>query len=144
MLIDGQNRGIGRAICQRILTTEPNVSPLKLFATTRSGQDLGLESTHATRSVIYPKLDITDRSSVRSFAKEVTQYGSVDVLINNAGINLDNEYSAANAQKTMDVNYTAMLDVSLYKIQTCMCRADSLSNRCAKHSSHYSISTDES
>jgi carbonyl reductase 1 len=74
---------------------------------------LGLESTHATRSVIYPKLDITDRNSIKSFAKDVSQYGSVDVLINNAGINLDNEYSAANAQKTMDVNYTAMLDVSL-------------------------------
>jgi carbonyl reductase 1 len=88
------------------------VSPLKLFATTRSGQDLGLESNHATRSVIYPKLDISDRSSVRDFAKEVTQYGSVDVLINNAGINVDNEYSAANAKKTMEVNYTAMLDVS--------------------------------
>lgn len=88
------------------------MSPLKLFATTRSGQDLGLQSSHATRSVLYPKLDITDRNSVKSFAKEVTQYGSVDVLINNAGINLDNDYSAANAQKTMDVNYTAMLDVS--------------------------------
>jgi carbonyl reductase 1 len=107
-----QNRGIGRAICQRILTTEPNISPLKLFATTRSGQDLGLETRHATRSVMYPKLDITDRSSIKDFAKEVSQYGSVDVLINNAGVNLDNEYSAANAKKTMDVNYTAMLDVS--------------------------------
>jgi carbonyl reductase 1 len=61
---------------------------------------------------MYPKLDISDRSSVRDFAKEVSQYGSVDVLINNAGVNLDNEYSAANAQKTMDINYTAMLDVS--------------------------------
>lgn len=63
--------------------------------------------------MLYPKLDITDRTSVRGFAKEVTQYGSVDVLINNAGVNLDNEYSAANARKTMDVNYTAMLDVSI-------------------------------
>ena len=61
--------------------------------------------------MLYPKLDITDRNSINSFAKEVTQYGSVDVLINNAGVNLDNEYSAANAQKTMDINYTAMLDV---------------------------------
>lgn len=61
---------------------------------------------------MYPKLDITDRSSIKDFAKEVSQYGSVDVLINNAGVNLDNEYSAANAKKTMDVNYTAMLDVS--------------------------------
>jgi carbonyl reductase 1 len=61
---------------------------------------------------MYPKLDITDRSSIKDFAKEVSHYGSVDVLINNAGVNLDNEYSAANAKKTMDVNYTAMLDVS--------------------------------
>jgi carbonyl reductase 1 len=66
--------------------------------------------------VVYPKLDITDRNSVKSFAKDVSQYGSVDVLINNAGINLDNEYSAANAQKTMDVNYTAMLDVSSHLV----------------------------
>ena len=62
---------------------------------------------------MYPKLDISDRSSVRDFVKEVSQYGSVDVLINNAGVNLDNEYSAANAQKTMDINYTAMLDVGI-------------------------------
>lgn len=87
---------------------------MKLFAATRSGQDLGFQSTHATRSVLYPKLDISDHSSVSDFAEEVKQYGSVDVLINNAGVNLDNEYSAANARKTMDVNYTSMLDVSLH------------------------------
>lgn len=107
----GQNRGIGLAICKRILTTEPSISPLKLFAASRSGQDLGLQSTHATRSVIYPKLDISDHSSVSSLAKEVQQYGSVDVLINNAGINLDNEYGPQNARKTIDVNYRATLDV---------------------------------
>ena len=61
--------------------------------------------------MIYPKLDISDHSSVTSFAKEVQQYGSVDVLINNAGINLDNEYSLQNARKTIDVNYRATLDV---------------------------------
>jgi len=36
----------------------------------------------------------------------------VDVLINNAGINLDNEYTLENARKTIDVNYHATLDVS--------------------------------
>lgn len=84
---------------------------MKLFAASRSGQDLGLQSNHATRSVIYPKLDISDHSSVTSLAQEVHQYGSVDVLINNAGINLDNEYGPQNARKTIDVNYRATLDV---------------------------------
>lgn len=107
-----QNRGIGRAICQRILTTEPSISPLKLFAASRSGADLGLQSNHSTRSVLYPKLDISDRKSVRALAEGVQQYGSVDVLINNAGVNLDAQYGAKSAKTTMDVNYWATLDVS--------------------------------
>lgn len=111
IIVTGANRGIGLAICKRILTTEPSISPLKLFAASRSGQDLGLQSNHATRSVIYPKLDISDHSSVTSLAQEVHQYGSVDVLINNAGINLDNEYGPQNARKTIDVNYRATLDM---------------------------------
>jgi short-subunit dehydrogenase len=86
---------------------------------------------------------ISDRSSVKDFAKEVSQYGSVDVLINNAGVNLDNEYSAANAQKTMDINYTAMLDVS-----TIASLADNhgltVHHRCAKHSSPSCPRTDAS
>jgi NAD(P)-dependent dehydrogenase (short-subunit alcohol dehydrogenase family) len=106
-----QNRGIGLAICKRILTTEPGISPLKLFAASRSGADLGLQSNHATRSVLYPKLDIADRKSVLDFAEEVQQYGSVDVLINNAGINLDDDYNPQNAKKTIDVNYRATLEV---------------------------------
>jgi len=106
-----QNRGIGLAICKRILTTEPGISPLKLFAASRSGADLGLESSHATRSVIYPKLDISSQSSIREFADEVKQYGSVDVLINNAGVNLDDDYNAENAKKTIDVNYHGTLNV---------------------------------
>lgn len=89
------------------------MSPLKLFATTRSGQDLGLESSHATRSVLYPKLDISDRGSVRDFAEEVKQYGTVDVLINNAGVNLDENYNVANVRRTMDINYKSMLNVRL-------------------------------
>lgn len=115
---------------------------MKLFATTRSGQDLGLESSHATRSVLYPKLDITDRNSVRDFAEEVKQYGTVDVLINNAGVNLDEEYNVANVRKTMDINYKSMLNVRLPSSTSF--RETQLTDpifRCAKHSSPLSPNT---
>lgn len=61
---------------------------------------------------MYPKLDISDRTSVNSLRDEVSQYGSVDVLINNAGVNLDAKYNATNARKNLEVNYRATMDVS--------------------------------
>ncbi|TKA81948.1 hypothetical protein B0A55_01936 [Friedmanniomyces simplex] len=105
------NRGIGKAICDLILT-KPDITPLKLFAATRSGNDLGLGSRNdADRQVLYPKLDIADPDSIKAFAGEVKQHGKVDVLINNAGINLDNQYGYENAKKTLDVNYRGTLEM---------------------------------
>ena len=39
-------------------------------------------------------------------------HGSLDVLINNAGVHLDTEYSMANVKLTLDTNYRASLEVS--------------------------------
>ena len=38
--------------------------------------------------------------------------GGVDVLINNAGINLDDQYSAENAERTIQTNVHGTLNVS--------------------------------
>ena len=38
--------------------------------------------------------------------------GGVDVLINNAGINLDDQYSAENAEQTIQTNVYGTLNVS--------------------------------
>ena len=35
------------------------------------------------------------------------------MLINNAGVNLDDEYSSANVRKTLDTNYRGTLHVGL-------------------------------
>ncbi|KAK0320863.1 hypothetical protein LTR82_008181 [Friedmanniomyces endolithicus] len=111
IIVTGANRGIGRAICDLILT-KPDLAPLKLYAATRSGDDLGLGSRNdETRQVLYPKLDIADRESVRAFASDVKLHGRVDVLINNAGVNLDNQYNYENAKRTVDVNYHGTLDM---------------------------------
>ena len=71
--------------------------------------------TASRTQVTYAKLDIADRSSVESFASTVKEkYGVVDVLINNAGVNLDDEYSAKNVKVTLDTNVRSTLQVSLY------------------------------
>ena len=63
---------------------------------------------------MYPKLDIADRSSVENLASSVEEkFGAVDVLINNAGVNVDDEYSAKNVKVTLDTNVRGTLQVSI-------------------------------
>jgi carbonyl reductase 1 len=61
---------------------------------------------------VFPKLDIANKTSITDFAAEVKGHGHVDVLINNAGVNLDGEYSFENAKRTLDVNWRGTVDVS--------------------------------
>lgn len=107
-----QNRGIGQAICKLILS-RPDVTPLKLFAASRKGEDIGFSpSTDSGREVLYPKLDVSSRESIAKLAEEVKREGLlVDVLINNAGVNLDARYGYENARTTLDVNYKGVREV---------------------------------
>lgn len=64
----------------------------------------------------YPKLELCDSADIRSLADSIKKdHGGLDVLVNNAGIYLDNEYSPANAKRTLDVNYRASLEVSCWE-----------------------------
>ncbi|KAL8867600.1 MAG: hypothetical protein Q9174_005558 [Haloplaca sp. 1 TL-2023] len=83
-----------------------------LYATSRKGQDLGFKPASAKTQLRYPKLDIADPKSIDGFAKTIQQdHGNVNVLINNAGVNLDLEYSPANVKTTLDTNYRGTLNV---------------------------------
>ena len=63
--------------------------------------------------VRYPKLDIRDSTSIKTLAENIkNEHDGVDVLINNAGIYLDNEYSPQSVKETLDINYRANLQVS--------------------------------
>ena len=84
-----------------------------LYATSRKGQDLGFKPTSAKTQLRYPKLDIADPKSIGRLAKTIQQdHENADVLINNAGVNLDLEYSPANVKTTLDTNYRGTLNVS--------------------------------
>ena len=106
-----QNRGIGEAIAQ--ILAQNHEAPLALYATSRQGANMAFKTASRTQ-VTYAKLDIADRSSVESFASTIKeQHGVVDVLINNAGVNLDDKYSAKNVKVTLDTNVRSTLQVSL-------------------------------
>ncbi|KAI4100649.1 MAG: hypothetical protein L6R37_005361 [Teloschistes peruensis] len=110
-IVTGANRGIGKAICQVLAST--NQEPLVLYAASRKGQDLGLTTTSPKTQLKYPRLDISDRSSIESLANMIQQeHAHVHVLINNAGVNLDQEYSPANVKTTLETNYQGTLIVS--------------------------------
>ncbi|KAL8709568.1 MAG: hypothetical protein Q9220_005660 [cf. Caloplaca sp. 1 TL-2023] len=82
-----------------------------LYAASRKGQDLGFTSGSTKTTLRYPQLDIADPGSVSNFVKSLKDdHAKVDVLINNAGVNLDMEYSPANVKKTLDTNYRGTLD----------------------------------
>ena len=106
-----QNRGIGEAICQVLANTAQE--PLVLYATSRKGVNLGIKTSSNETQVIYPSLDINDRESIQALANSVKKdHGGCHVLINNAGINLEDQYSPDNVKKTLDTNYRGTLHVS--------------------------------
>lgn len=61
--------------------------------------------------IVYPKLDVSDHDSIRALVDEVKRNhgANVDILINNAGVNLDLDpkhgYGYENARRTLNVNY---------------------------------------
>ena len=110
-LIVSQNRGIGRAICELILKPH-NHSNLRLIATSRKGENLGLGS-----NVVYSELDISKRESIEALTHQESKHGNVDVLINNAGVNLDAKYGPQSAKTTLDVNYRGTLSVGILRSQ---------------------------
>ncbi|KAL8714948.1 MAG: hypothetical protein Q9225_006489 [Loekoesia sp. 1 TL-2023] len=113
-IVTGANRGIGEGICQVLAGSVQE--PMVLYAASRKGQDLGLKPASSKIQLRFPKLDIADRDSIRNFAKAIqADHAKIDVLINNAGVNLDQEYSPENVKTTLDTNYRGTLNVSVSK-----------------------------
>ncbi|KAL1599897.1 hypothetical protein SLS60_007702 [Paraconiothyrium brasiliense] len=113
IIVTGANRGIGRAICTTLLSHPSSTShPLTLYATSRQGENLNLSTTSSKQRIRYPSLDITSSSSIADLISSLESIDrKVDVLINNTGVNLDDQFSPINAKKTLDTNYRGTLAV---------------------------------
>jgi NAD(P)-dependent dehydrogenase (short-subunit alcohol dehydrogenase family) len=93
-LVTGGNRGIGFEICRQLGVLDFLVllgarDPMKGFAAETKLKEEGIEA----RSI---HLDITDADSIDKTLNLIdAEYARLDVLVNNAGIACDREYSAA-------------------------------------------------
>ena len=114
-VVTGSNRGIGAGIVQLLAKTKHTAGPLIIYATSRAGQTKGFDASTSTKhgnEVRYEKLDISNQPSIKAFVNKVTEAGeTVDILINNAGINLNKNETYSDAQQTIDVNYRAVRDM---------------------------------
>ncbi|MER9244006.1 SDR family NAD(P)-dependent oxidoreductase, partial [Mesorhizobium sp. M0633] len=79
-IVTGGNRGIGRAIAERLADEDAMVVVGDLLDK-RSADSGGAER------LTFMSLDVTKEVSIRTFVDEVLQkFGRIDVLVNNAGM----------------------------------------------------------
>ena len=88
-LVTGGSRGIGRAIALRLAEAGANVAICS--RNLEAAQAVGDEISARGGNFLVRQCDVADAAQVDQLIKDVTgTLGSLDVLVNNAGINRDN------------------------------------------------------
>jgi len=105
ILITGASGGIGKSLVKKFVSLEGNV----LATGTKTEKLDALKKEFPNISVL--KFDISDHSKIAEFIENVSsQLVGLDVLINNAGINMDNlslRMKDEEWQKVIDVNLSS-------------------------------------
>ncbi|QCW98862.1 SDR family oxidoreductase [Aggregatimonas sangjinii] len=86
-LVTGANRGIGFAVAKGLLQ-----EGITVIATSRNSQNSNdfISQLSEYGDVVHHQLDVTDNGSVNAcYAFAKVEFGKLDILINNAGINYD-------------------------------------------------------
>jgi NAD(P)-dependent dehydrogenase (short-subunit alcohol dehydrogenase family) len=105
-LVTGANRGIGFEVCRQLAARGYAVLLTARDAEKAQSAANPLASIGRVESLV---LDVADRGSIARAADEVSsQYGYLDVLVNNAGINYDTWETAENA----DIDGTVMQTIT--------------------------------
>ncbi|MFZ6030419.1 MAG: SDR family oxidoreductase [Chloroflexota bacterium] len=115
-LVSGANRGIGFEVCRQL-----GQAGFQVILTSRN-RTLGEEAAGTLAKeglqIIYHQLDVTKLDEIEETSKFVSQqFDRLDILINNAGVNLDgekdiNEIDAALIEDTLKVNFYGPLHLT--------------------------------
>jgi len=107
-IVTGGNRGIGHEICKELSRAGCNV-----VLTSRNEEEgrRAVSKLHHHDNVAYRRLDVTDSKDIANLRDWILNtYGRVDILINNAGVYLDEGVSVFDVdenimQDTLAVNF---------------------------------------
>ncbi|KAL2242785.1 carbonyl reductase [NADPH] 1 [Sesamum indicum] len=105
-VVTGANRGIGFEIVHQLA-----LHGLTVVLTSRDtgvGEEAAKVLQEGGLNVVFHQLDIVDPSSIEAFTEWIKEnYGGIDILINNAGVNYNagSENSVENAEKVIATNY---------------------------------------
>jgi len=118
ILITGATGGIGKSLIKKFVDLKGSV-----FATGTKPEKLDLIKKQFP-NVKVKRFDISDHSRIEEFIEDVIlELGGLDILINNAGINMDNlslRMTDENWKKVIDVNLSSNFLLSKYAIKKMM------------------------
>ncbi len=115
ILITGATGGIGKALVKKFISLEGNV----LATGTKTEKLNALKEEFPNINIL--KFDISDHSKIEEFIENTSsQLAGLDVLVNNAGINMDNlslRMKDEEWKKVIDVNLGATFFLCKYAIK---------------------------
>lgn len=123
VIITGGAQGIGKAA---VLKFAKEGAKIVIWdVNDEKGNSLVNELKNSNTEALYQKVDVTNLQSVEDAAKEISEkFGSLDVLINNAGITRDASFLKMTAdqwKQVIDVNLTGVFNctkaVAPYMVQ---------------------------
>ncbi|XP_037546045.1 15-hydroxyprostaglandin dehydrogenase [NAD(+)] [Nematolebias whitei] len=104
-LVTGGAQGIGRAAVQSLLQSSAKVAVLDLNKTCGEQCKNELDSEFGEGNCTFIQCDVSNGDALRdAFQKTIDQFGRLDIVINNAGIN-----NEKNWEKTIQVNLTSVI-----------------------------------
>ena len=115
ILITGSTGGIGNCLVKKFYETNSTI-----FATGTNEEKLNILKKNYP-NIIVEKFNLGDHNKIENFIDEVTkQLNGIDILINNAGITLDNlsiRLTEENWKKVLDINLTSTFLLCKYVIK---------------------------
>ena len=89
-LVTGGNRGIGLEICRQL--SESDITVILGARDSKKGQEATNQLKRNGHNVIFHPLDVVDPSSISNTKNYIqSEFGKLDILINNAAIFIDKE-----------------------------------------------------
>ncbi|KAK1062111.1 hypothetical protein LTR74_010544 [Friedmanniomyces endolithicus] len=114
-LITGTSTGFGNELVKKCLSEGD-----KVVATARNSSKLKFDNT-TKDNFLAVDLDVTEQKSIdNAFEKALSQFGRVDVVVNNAGYGLAGEFESLSEKQIrtqMEINFFGLLDVTRKALQ---------------------------